>query len=531
MKLSILKCVKFVVKLKNLISVIINYLFLTEADRKFIKHNKYIWKKYSQNSTSVILVDFFPLREYFVMLSYVINILMKRNNSKAVIFSKKPIYWKRVFVKLLNSININDNIVFNKYRYEFTEKIALELFESLRSKNDLIELRYKGILIGIDIYETYLRTLYEPTVDIKDVRLYKLIEESINSVEFLLEYFKKNKVTACILSHDNYLPNNIVAKIAYKLGIDVYLPNSRGLSRVEAQFDFYKYFLEFKDIFKSFSFEQQEKALLLAKERLETRLSGRVGVDMHYSTKSAFHANKTSSRVVKESTKYKLLILTHDFYDNPHAYSKLIFPDFYEWLKFLIEIAEDTDYEWYIKTHPDATDETLKIIDELFSSHKMFTIVPSETSHFQMIEEGIDVALTIYGSVGHEYPFMGVNVISAGYNPHIAYDFNYHVKDLVDYEYILKNLDKLNLDIEKKDIYECYFLHYYYSWVDDIIFDSYRDTIAKMANKDESAIFSLFLEEYSEDKNKDTIDKINAFLDSKEKYFFRYIDINTKGNI
>ena len=72
----------------------------------------------------------------------------------------------------------------------------------------------------------------------------------------------------------------------------------------------------------------------MADERLKRRFSGEIGVDMAYSTKSAYGVSK-HPRLIKKSNKTKILIAAHCFFDSPHAYGNNLFPDFYEWLLFL----------------------------------------------------------------------------------------------------------------------------------------------------------------------------------------------------
>jgi len=43
----------------------------------------------------------------------------------------------------------------------------------------------------------------------------------------------------------------------------------------------------------------------------------------------------------------------HDFVDSPHGYrGHECFPDFYEWVNFLLKRASETPFRWYVKPHP-----------------------------------------------------------------------------------------------------------------------------------------------------------------------------------
>ena len=332
----------------------------------------------------------------------------------------------------------------------------------IKTKQDLFNLTVLDTWIGIDIYESYLRGFSKPTVDFGDPKLTEMIAEGIGLVIFWQDYFLQNKVAAVIVSHDCYMGYNIICKIAYRAQIPVYLPNIRGISLINKPFSVYSYFTNYREMFKKLPKDEQDKGLALARQQIEKRLSGVVGVDMPYSTKSGFGPANDKVTVLKKSDKIKVLICSHCFYDNPHGYGGMIFTDFYEWLVFLGRMSEKTDYDWYLKIHPDPLPGTYDIIEEILSQFPKITVIPHETSHHQIVKEGIDFVLTCFGSVGHEYPALGVQVINAAYNPHIAYDFNWHAKSIEEYEHYLLNLDSLKKEIDINEIYEFYYMNYYY---------------------------------------------------------------------
>ena len=102
----------------------------------------------------------------------------------------------------------------------------------------------------------------------------------------------------------------------------------------------------------------------------------------------------------------------------------MLFLDFYEWLCFLGEISKKTDYDYYIKPHKDYLPGTIESLNEIITKFPNLTLISPTVSFHQLIREGISFALTCYGSIGHELPLLGVQVINAGYNPHNAYNFN-----------------------------------------------------------------------------------------------------------
>jgi hypothetical protein len=86
--------------------------------------------------------------------------------------------------------------------------------------------------------------------------------------------------------------------------------------------------------------------------------------------------------------------------------------------------------------------------------------------------------LTVYGTVGIEYPYFGVPVMNAGANnPHIAYNFNIHPKNLKEFDKVLFNIPKIkNLKKAKNEILQYYFMNYLYP-DDNWLFPNYVEML------------------------------------------------------
>ena len=131
-------------------------------------------------------------------------------------------------------------------------------------------------------------------------------------------------------------------------------------------------------------------------------------------------------------------------------------------MEFLGQLSNKTYYEWYIKTHPGIDIIDTKTIDDFVSRFKKIILIPNMTSHHQLINEGINIVLTIHGSIGIEYAAKNITVINASLNnPHISYDFNIHPKSKEELRDIILNLNSyINLNLFSEDIYKCYFMKY-----------------------------------------------------------------------
>ena len=99
-----------------------------------------------------------------------------------------------------------------------------------------------------------------------------------------------------------------------------------------------------------------------------------------------------------------------------------------------------------------------------------FTLLSKETSHFEIINAGIDVVLTVFGTVAMEYSYLGIPVINASCNnPHVAFNFSFTPKDREEYEETLIDLKtfKNKFVIDRNQVEQYYFmahLHKMKSW-------------------------------------------------------------------
>ena len=115
--------------------------------------------------------------------------------------------------------------------------------------------------------------------------------------------------------------------------------------------------------------------------------------------------------------------------------------------------------------HPFAQRRDMIIIDMLLKKYPRIKKIPADVSPIQLKNEGVDFALTVYGTIGHEYPEIGIQVINAGINPHSAFDFTWNPKTKEEYDDLILNLPKLEKKMDQDGLYQFYSLNYlFYNW-------------------------------------------------------------------
>lgn len=503
---------------------------------KFIINNKILFKnKNNNNSNNVVLVEYNRLHSSLISYSYLSNVIA--NKYKANIFSYKYevkknlikiIIWKIFVLFNLGAVAIyksfgvkgfiNANVSYKKKLYE---KISYKILKKIRNKEDILNLKIFNIYVGDLIYDSYLMFYKKPTVDIRDSKFIFFFIYSLTNFFFWYNFFKKNNVKAVIISHSVYTLA-IPARIAISKNIPTFQCTAEAVYRLSK--DRLYGWLEFKDYKKNFSklsSKTKLKSLIIAKKRLEKRFSGSVSTDVRGSTKSSYTKNKYEP-ILKNNKNIKILIATHCFFDNPHPYGLNLFSDFYDWLLFLGKLSEKKkNYDFYIKLHPDYLIETKKIIDKFLSKYNKIKLIDSKYSHHQIIQEGIDFALTTWGSIGHEYPFFNILVINASVNnPHINYNFNLNPKNLNAYKKILNNLHvlkKKKIKINKSELLEFYAMHYVLK--KDWLFIDLKKTAHDLGGYNKlftTRIYKEWLKEINIIRHNKIINQLKLFLKSND---------------
>lgn len=489
----------------------------------FVSHNQRVWKDYALDATEgEILLERFSFPTAIVAQSYFVNLLAKRFNARIRayrLYQKGSLASERMNT-IYSSFNAESfEISFTSEQLFESEKRLDRILGGIRTKRDVEELRLDGVLVGDLIYDSHLMKNRVPTVEIGSSSFQESLKGALNYYVFWRDYLNSHNVKAVIVSHCVYYESALILRLAITRGIPSYQVNATHVYRLSEK-DLWAYteFRYYPEEFRRLSADEQKQAMELAQQRIEKRFNGDVGLDMGYSKKSAY-ARKKRKRVLAKSDRIKVLIATHCFFDSPHGYGIHLFPDFYEWLDFLGKISEKTNYDWYIKTHPDYLPGTMEIVKDFVGKYPKWTLLPADASHLQLIEDGLDFTLTVYGTIGFEYAALKKYVVNASTcNPHIAYNFNFNPRTTEEYEDILMNLPRQNLEIDVKDVYEYYYLHF----IDNVEnwlysdFSSFLKEIGGYHEQSKPISYNAFMKELSDERHQVIIRSLENFIDSGE---------------
>ena len=494
----------------------------------YISHNKKCFNL-NNKKENIVLLEYNPNCSSIISYSYLANILSEKYNaeiisyrleSKTSLFSK--IFWfiNSNFLpskqKIFKSFGVKKFININISNTFEIKKLYQSIIEPLKTKNDILEIKINSILVGDLIYDSFLRKYNKSTIDINDNKFREFLIYFIKTFIFWESYFENQSVKSLIVSHCVYM-NAVPLRIAVERNIDAYQINSENCHRLnKEQYFAYKEHLNYPEIFSKFDDKIKKNAIENSKKRLERRFSGEAGVDMRYSKISAY-GKFLNQRLISESPRKKILLAAHCFSDSPHSYGRFLFPDFYEWIDFLGKLSEKTDYDWYIKTHPDYIQSSRAQVEFFVNKYQKFKLLPVMSSHLQIIKEGIDFVLTVHGTIALEYAALGKVVINASQvNPHAAYNFNINPKSLNEYKNILENLGNIKHAINKDSIYEYYYMRNIFKSA-DWLFESYNLMINQLGgykNQYKPEVFNYWLKNWTKKRHMKINQILKFFVDS-----------------
>jgi len=424
---------------------------------------------------NLVLLDSFSIPHWALINTIVARHIAKNTSSTVVTFN----FLGRNFSEntLYKSLGIIGHLQIRLNPISFLKVFATYIIicHKIHSGTKIIDLNVYKINIGIDVYESYLRRGH-PTLDSHSPDFYRELWRAIKQCIFFSPLFIKKKISAVLVSHDNYVGPGLLSKMAFRYAVPVILANPFEINILNEPFQLYKRFARYNVYFSSQSYDWQEKWLHRAKIELQSRLKGEIGVGtMTYQKASSFTSHRIEKQIVKNQNK-KLLILSHDFFDNPHAYSKMLFDDFIDWMTFVANCCRENGIDCYIKLHRDFSDIEYRIVLDFQKKNPHCMIVNPEVSYHQLFDEGIRFVTTCYGSAGHELPLLGFTVINSSYNPHIAFSFNHHASTKEEYYYLLKRQIPIVIDQKLElEIYKFYAVHSFLMWPDSYNMDSFSN--------------------------------------------------------
>ena len=464
MKINFIIQQLLILVLQNILNLSFNFinLFNKRSNEIFkllenINTNKYNSNNFKNSEREqIVIFEMFNINENIIAF-YLWSLIFKKRGSRCYVYPLK------IKSKLYNPISYNIykklGFKFLDWKLDFNQQLEVNNtikkfnFKKINKKN-FINFKFRGILVGDLIYDHHLRYKYLPTTEINSKDFIKTLRKGLEILIFWDDFFKKEKVKNICYSHSPYLLG-IPGRVALKYNIDSLCVGGNSVFRFNKKILYLgEQFINAKSIIKKFynrignkkSNELKRKFIKNFQDIMSGKNKDIIGT-VAYSQKNTFKKNKNNN-LGFDKTKFNILISAHDFYEGPNTWGKFLFPDFYEWLNFLskyIEKDKKNLRHWFVKPHPDGSDDQMTILKEIFRNNKNVTILPKNITHSQLVSINIKFVLTARGSVTYQYAYFGVNTLICS-NIGLYKDFSFVLKSKSKMDYLkkLKNMERIS---------------------------------------------------------------------------------------
>jgi len=452
----------------------------------FIQANSKYWSKITgESSVKEIwveghLAEYGP--NYLIRSAVVAKALQSVTNYKIRVLYNGYFHQWKVAPSLYRSFGIHDSFFFNSHfrvryiqfqRRAFAE--ASKYWAGIKSGSDILNISYKGVLMGDLIYDDIIKHVpHIFTIEKIEEPYFKFIEKAFFyyfQYDFL---FKSANVSDFVSTHTAYCEYGLLVRIALKYKVRVYETTDMHL----AYFDrigkdclptYHEGFANLVRRKLETYKDQAARDAIMDKNfsQLHDRMAGKidqVDVALAFRNKVTYTDSLMREKLMISNDNPLVFIICHAFTDSPHISSWQLYNDYYDWLIKTLQIVRDIDnVNWIIKPHPSsALYNEVGVVEQLISDsvHHNIFLTPDDFNQNSLIGCAHAI-LTVQGTVGIEFSCFGIPVILAGKPFYAGFGFTQEPRTIEEYGQLLKNirsLEKLNIEqVEKaKLVYGVY---------------------------------------------------------------------------
>ena len=514
--------------LRRIIDLVLMNVFFIDKNRfKFVNNIK----KQEKNSHVLIELNLHNIisATIHVLLSLVLS---KRFKIIFFYYSKYDHAFKNKLFYFLSfnyfnflKKNCNSEIINLFTKPSEVENVEAEkVFMNLKNLNSLIKLRYRGFEVGKYIYQSYSRELLKEQVNIKDQRLKKFIIEAFTYINNLNILFKNIKCKKLFITHSIFIRYGILCNFlskSHKPEIYIFQPGDRrgnflknidfikiNLKHLVQMESYWNYKSEFKKL------KNKKKLLNISKKELNQRIYGSK-INKHIMIGEINPYTKKEIINFKNTKKEKVIILASNFFDSAFFYRNSLYAESYTYTKKLLNIAKNTNFEWYIKPHPDGQPENDILIKKLQENYPFLKILPKSISNISFKNNNFKSMFSFEGTAIHEFVFMNIPSYCVGDNKQSAYKFGTPSKNYSSFKSTVLNANK-EKKFNLKDVYEFNYMYTFQKSKDFISCDFLSKKDREFLKKNYEGNFFerhsslLYLLKFLENKKNELIKNISS---------------------
>jgi hypothetical protein len=332
------------------------------------------------------------------------------------------------------------------------------LWHSLADSTDISSLRVLGVQVGDLVIDSYLRFRPAPRFNPRDPFVAALLWQAYRNVRAARRYFRHATVRLYVTSFSTSVEHGVPVRVALQEGMEVHsFANFVQVGKRLTASDHF-HMPETSGYRRNFAaLDRQEQRLAAAEQLLQGRLAGKIDEATNYMKFSAYQNAGAEIPDVRGA----VIVFLHDFYDSPHIYDELVFPDFWAWVACTIETLTEAGVPFFLKPHPNQVEASGDVINLLRATYPAVSFLSVRATNVQLAEAGMLCGVTVYGTVAHELAYLGIQSIACARHPHHAFDFSRTAKSVPEYMEMLRTAGKSVIDAAtmRKQALIFYYMH------------------------------------------------------------------------
>ena len=338
-------------------------------------------------------------------------------------------------------------------------RLARRLRQQARERGGNFALEIDGVPVGDLVIDSYLRFRPAPRFDAADPFVGVLVRQAVRDVREARRYFARRRPALYLTSYATYLEHGIAARVALQQGVRVMsFGNFTRFGRELTLQDWFhtadtsRYRSDFEAL------PDPDACLAEAERQLQVRLNGGIDAATSYMRASAYGA---SGKPVPADMRGAVVVFLHDFYDSPHIYHDLVFPDFWAWIECTIATLTEAGIPFFLKPHPNQVHLSGEALQALRVRHPALRLLDSGLGNTRLVEAGMVCGVTVYGTVAHELAYLGVPSIACARHPHHAFDLCRTARTVEEYRAMLRTPAERPVDVAqmRRQALSFYYMH------------------------------------------------------------------------
>lgn len=358
---------------------------------------------------------------------------------------KNPLHtrkWRRLYSAISDSVAYRSTSL-RPFADLFDFYSAWKTWCRLRNKDEFIALSINGVQVGDLINDSFIRFKPAPSVTLSDWYLLVCIWQAYRDARRAEDYFARARPKIYLTTYSAYVQHGIAVRVALRHGVRVFsFGEYQEFSKELSTADWFHTINPTPLAINFAKLSDQDARLAIAEGALAARLSGAIDRATIYMKRSAYAESTESVPDVRGA----LVVFLHDFYDSPYIYRGMIFPDFWEWVCFTIEVLTEAGFPVFLKPHPNQITLNDDVLAKLKSRYPHICIVSPKVTNLQLLNAGLSCAVTIYGSVANEMAYLGIPTIASAHHPHSSFEFCLTARDREEYAQYLRCYKDIEMD-------------------------------------------------------------------------------------